>query len=234
VSCVGALGKNESNKDSVSRKKDFSLLQDIVVHSIRNFQADCQKLCHQHYPAVHNGGMTEHHLGLAFARRLSASFISLGHEATLAPLDSKSDSASSCNYRVSSPLGTIWIITHHFINANSASKERLFTHLQQWQAENHYAIQSKDILVVVADHWINRCAQSRGLIHWWQNTLPPDLDCYVRQGVKLIEADHSLSGSLRNRLAMTPSYINFTHPLKRTANQDPVLKYVQLFAIIHP
>lgn len=34
------------------------MLLDNVVHSIRRFKTDCQALCLQHYPAVHNGGLT--------------------------------------------------------------------------------------------------------------------------------------------------------------------------------
>ncbi|MFC5079762.1 hypothetical protein VTH8203_04489 [Vibrio thalassae] len=210
------------------------MLQDIVVHSIRSFQSDCQKLCHQHYPAVHNGGMAEQHLGLAFSRRLAASFSHFGQSASITALDSKNDSKSSTDYRISSSMGSIWVITHHFVNANVATKERLLTHLQQWQAENCYAVQHKDIVVIIADHWINRCSHSRGIIHWWQNSLPADLDSYARQGVKLLYADSCLSDLLRNRLKMTPTYIHYTHPLQRTISQEPVLKYTQLFAIIQP
>ncbi|MGR5178136.1 hypothetical protein ACPV4B_15040 [Vibrio parahaemolyticus] len=210
------------------------MLQDIVVHSIHSFESDCQKLCLQHYPAVHNGGMTEQHLGLAFARRINASFTEFGQIAEVTPLDNKKESAQTNSYRVTSPIGTVWVISHHFVNANLASREKLYTNILEWQSEHNYALQSQDVLVIVADHWLNRCTHSRKIIHWWCAKFPTDVDSYVSQGVRLLESDSTLGDTLRNRLQLLPYFISHTHPLQRPSVKQQVKKYVQLFAVVRP
>lgn len=61
------------------------MLLDIVTQSVNEFQVDCLRLCEKHYPTIHNQGMSEHHLGLAFARRLARTLSEFGHPCEYAP-----------------------------------------------------------------------------------------------------------------------------------------------------
>ncbi|MFA0440294.1 hypothetical protein BCU70_19210 [Vibrio sp. 10N.286.49.C2] len=208
------------------------MLLDVVVHSLNQFQDDCLNLCAHHYPAVHNKGMTEHHLGLAFVKRLVSNQSTEQQHCEFAPIEMRRQSDAPQHYRVSSSQGTVWVLTHHFVNASPSSRALLFEKIQEWQLEYSYAIQPHDLLVLIADHWINRNIFSREIIHWWTHQLPEDCELYAQQGVRLTESTDYLRQNLLARNRLTPRYIHYSHPIKRTLQRDSLKKYVQLYAII--
>lgn len=81
------------------------MLLDILTQSVNEFQADCLKLCEKHYPTIHNQGMSEHHLGLAFARRLARTLTEFGHRCEYAPIESVYQTEQPHHYRISSDAG---------------------------------------------------------------------------------------------------------------------------------
>ncbi|CAH0529541.1 hypothetical protein [Vibrio hippocampi] len=225
------------------------MLQQLVICSIKNFATDCQQLCVKHYPAIHNQGMTAHHLGLAFAKRLSADLLQAGYPSEHhsnkhgsnehgsnkhRAIESTQRVEQANLYRVTSSLGTVWVITHHFINGNLNSRQQLIAHIQDWQSEYNDSIQPKDILLVVGDHWINRHSHSREMIHWWSGALPEELDNYRQQGVKLVASEQTFSKQLLNGCGLSPYYCHYIHPLHSTVTQKVVLRYAQFFSLIHP
>lgn len=208
------------------------MLLDTVIHSFKRFQTDCQALCLQHYPAVHNGGLTSRHLSAAFSRRLKADLEQHAINATIAPLEEEDNSSLSGCCRVTTPYGTIWVLSYHFVNGNQTSREHVFSLVQEWLAEYHYARQKRDVLVVLADHWLSRCHQSRSLINWWSDELPEDSRHYLKQGVKLLGSETSMSQELSLRSRLYPSFVAYSHPLTKPCSGERVMKYVQLYAVI--
>jgi len=208
------------------------LLLDVLIQSVNEFQADCMALCEKHYPTIHNGGMSEHHLGLAFARRLSRTLHEFGHGCEYAPMDIHQNNDLPHHYRVSSDAGTVWVLTSHLVSAGNGCRHKLMKQIGLWQQEYGYAIQPNDLLLLLSDHWISRSKQSRELLHWWTGQLPDELDDYNAQGISLYESDSLLSQMLEAQYALSPYYIKFSHPLKRSNNQQLVRKYIQLYAVI--
>ncbi|WP_194437671.1 hypothetical protein [Vibrio fluminensis] len=208
------------------------MLLDVLIQSVNEFQADCMALCEKHYPTIHNRGMSEHHLALAFSRRLARTLTEFGHDCSYAPLETHPSSEQASHFRVSSDVGTVWIVTSHLLSAGSTCRNKLFKTIQNWQAEYDYAIQPNDLLLLLSDHWITRSKQSRELIHWWTGYLPDDVETYRAQGVSLYTSDSQLSLSLEERFAISPYYTKVTHPLKRASDQQLVRKYVQLYSVV--
>ncbi|MDA0148307.1 hypothetical protein [Vibrio sp. LaRot3] len=208
------------------------MLLDTLIQSVNEFQADCMALCENHYPTIHNKGMSEHHLGLAFARRLARTLTEFGHHCDYAAIESYPSGEQPSHYRVSSDIGTVWILTSHLVSAGSSCRRKLFRTVQQWQHEYEFAIQPNDLLLLLTDHWITRSKQSRELIHWWTGQIPDNIEEYGAQGVSLYESDSQLSQSLDEYFSISPYYVKFTHPLKRSTDQQLVRKYVQLYSVI--
>ncbi|MCR9421039.1 hypothetical protein [Vibrio sp. RM-69-4] len=208
------------------------MLLDILTQSVNEFQADCLKLCEKHYPTIHNQGMSEHHLGLAFARRLARTLSEFGHPCHYSVIESIPQRDMPHHYRVSSDAGTVWLLTHHMVSAGKTCREKLMQDIAQWKYEYAYAIQPNDLLLLLTDHWISRSQKSRELLHWWTGQLPDEIDQYLAQGITLYESDSLLTQSLENRFQISPCYIKFSHPLKRSKNQQLVRKYVQLYAVL--
>jgi hypothetical protein len=207
------------------------MLLDIVIHSFRRFQTDCQALCIQHYPAVHNGGLTSRHLSSAFTRRLKVDLEHHTLDVNIASLDCEEHSQLQGAYRVTTPYGTVWVLAYHFVNGNQTSREHVFSLVQEWLGEYQYAVQKRDLLVVLADHWLSRCHQSRSLINWWSDELPEDDSQYLKQGVKLLGSGSSMSQELSQRCQLYPSYVTYSHPLTKPCSGERVMKYVQLYAV---
>ncbi len=208
------------------------MLLDLVVKSVNEFQHDCLKLCEKHYPTVHNHGMSKHHLALAFARRMQNTLGHFGHESSVQPLETSESNDLPHHYRVSSNIGTVWVISHHLVSASYGCRQKLLQHIAQWQSEYSYAIQPSDLLFIVSDHWIGRSRTSRELFHWWMGEFPQDVDEYRRQGVQLFESRDQFQPALEDHFGISPCYIKFGHPLQRTVDKASVKKYLQLYAVI--
>lgn len=208
------------------------LLLDVLVQSVNEFQADCMALCEKHYPTIHNKGMSEHHLGLAFARRLSRTLNEFGHDYEYKALDSHGGTDLPHHYRISSEIGTVWILTSHLLSAGPSCRKKLFRTIAQWQEEYGFAIQPNDLLLLLSDHWITRNKQSRELLHWWTGQLPDEIDEYRVQGITLYESESLLAQSLEQHFNISPYYVKATHPLKRATDQQLVRKYIQLYSVI--
>ncbi|MFA0413369.1 hypothetical protein AB4520_06120 [Vibrio renipiscarius] len=208
------------------------MLLDVLIQSVNEFQTDCMTLCEQHYPTIHNRGMSEHHLGLAFSRRLVRTLTEFGHHSQHSSIELTSSQDHPSHFRVSSDAGTVWILTSHLISAGNSCRRKLFKTIQQWQNEYDYAIQPNDLLLLLTDHWITRSQQSRELIHWWTGHIPDDIDDYRSQGVSLYPSESQLALTLDDYFNIRPYYVKLTHPLKRTADQQFVRKYVQLYSVV--
>jgi hypothetical protein len=208
------------------------MLLDTIIQSFERFQIDCQTLCRQHYPAVHNGGLTEHHLATAFARRLKTDIEKHAASVAIVPLDHIDSEPLPNAYRIVSPYGCIWVLAHHFVNGNQTSRGKLISLVQQWQVECRTALDKNDLLVVLADHWLSRCHQSRSLISWWCDELPEAPSQYLKEGVKLIGSNTSMRQELFQRYQLSPNYVAYAHPLTKLCSDEHVMKYVQLYAVI--
>lgn len=209
------------------------MLLDLVIQSVNEFQADCLKFCERHYPTIHNQGMTEHHLALAFTRRLARTLTEFGHNTHHCAINLIADMSDEPNsYRVTSDMGTVWIISHHLVSAGKASQEKLVKSIAAWQQEYGFAIQPNDLLLIVSDHWITRSTHSRGLLYWWTGQLPDQLDEYIAQGITLFESSSQLSTLLENHYQISPCFVKYLHPLKHSRDQSLVRKYIQLFAVM--
>ncbi|MDN3685810.1 hypothetical protein [Vibrio sinaloensis] len=208
------------------------MLLDVLIQSVNEFQVDCMKLCEKHYPTIHNRGMSEHHLGLAFARRLSRTLNEFGHSYDYQAIDTTSSNDQPYHYRVSSEIGTVWILTSHLVSAGTSCRNKQFKTIAQWQQEYGYAVQPNDLLLLLTDHWITRSKQSRELLHWWTGQLPDEIDEYRTQGISLFESESQLSRSLEQHFNLSPYYVKFTHPLKRSTDKQLVRKYIQLYSVV--
>ncbi|MGD8116628.1 hypothetical protein [Vibrio sp. Hep-1b-8] len=208
------------------------MLLDVLVQSVNEFQADCMALCEKHYPTIHNKGMNEHHLGLAFARRLSRTLNEFGHDYDYKSLDTVNNIDLPHHYRVSSEIGTVWILTSHLVSAGPSCRKKLFKTIAHWQEEYGYAVQPNDLLLLLTDHWITRSKQSRELLHWWTGQLPDEIDEYRVQGITLYESESLLAQSLEQHFSLSPYFVKFTHPLKRATDKQLVRKYIQLYSVI--
>ncbi len=206
--------------------------KDIVISAIQHFQKDCLKLCENHYPTVHNRGMSEHYLGRAFIRRLASTLNNFGFPNQFEPIDTTRSPQHPHHYRMTSAAGTVWVLTHHLTNANQTCKEKLLTDISEWQAEYGFAIQPNDLLVLLCDHWITRSRQSQELLDWWLGELPDNIDEYNEQGITLFESDSKLIHELDTRFQIRPCYLRSGHPLVRSTDQQLVRKYIQLYAIL--
>ncbi|MDF2154818.1 hypothetical protein [Vibrio sp. CAU 1672] len=208
------------------------MLLDLVIQSVNDFQNDCLKLCENHYPAVHNQGMSEHHLGLAFSRRMEHTFSHFGYSSVVKPLEVLNAPDLPHHYRISSEMGTVWVLTHHMVSAGSVCRKHLLSSITEWQSEYGYALQPNDLLLLISDHWISRSKTSRELLHWWMGELPDQINEYHEQGITLYTSDSQLSHSLETQFGITPCYIKFGHPLRRSNKQQLVRKYLQLYAVL--
>ena len=208
------------------------MLLDVLVQSVNDFQADCMALCEKHYPTIHNQGISGNHLGVAFSRRLSRTLEGSGHAFNYSALESMADKEPDTNFRVSSEVGTVWIITSHMTSAGKNCRDKLLDQVGVWKQEFGYAIQPNDLLLLLSDHWISRSKQSRELLHWWTGQLPDEIDEYSAQGISLFTSDSLLSQTLDDHYKLSPYYIKYSHPIKHSKNQQLVRKYIQLYAVV--
>ncbi|SJL83874.1 hypothetical protein [Vibrio palustris] len=208
------------------------MLLDIVTQSVNEFQVDCLKLCEKHYPSIHNQGMSNHHLGMAFSRRLARTLVEFGHSCHFDAIESANRHDQPHHYRVSSDIGTVWIITHHMASASVACRNKLMREIAVWKEEYGYGLQPNDLLLILTDHWISRSHNSRELLHWWTGQLPDELDEYKTQGITLYESESQMTQTLDTMFHIRPCYLKYGHPLKRSRNQQLVRKYIQLYAVL--
>ncbi|ARP40425.1 hypothetical protein [Vibrio syngnathi] len=208
------------------------MLLDLVIQSVNQFQDDCLKLCERHYPTVHNQGISEHHIGKAFARRMEHTFVSFNHASNVSPLEMLSSGETPRHFRISSEIGTVWMISHHMVSAGKTCRRKLMLDIHNWQQEYGFAIQPNDLLIIVSDHWISRSKNSGELLHWWMGKLPDQISDYSLQGITLRESNTQFADDLNRDFKISPCFIKFAHPLKRSGNQQLVRKYLQLYAVI--
>lgn|GEM_PF-739531 len=208
------------------------MLKDLVIQGLKEFQNDCLLLCENNYPTVHNRGMSNHHLGLAFARRMSSQFTQFDYKNYFESIENGSSESQPSHFRVSSELGTVWVHSHHLMNASKSCRKNILDDINLWQAEYGYAIQPNDLLVVIGDHWFNRNKSSKELFSWWNGDLPDDNEIYASQGVNHKLSDNTLSADLASIFNISPCYIRYSHPLIKPVEKQPVRKYIQLYSII--
>jgi|TARA_Y100000588_G_scaffold178194_1_gene192180 hypothetical protein len=148
------------------------------------------------------------------------------------PLDMLPLNETARHFRISSEIGTVWVISHHMVSAGKTCRKKLLVDVHHWLGEYGYAIQPNDLLIIVSDHWISRSKHSRELLHWWMGELPDEITEYSQQGITLQESDSQFASDLNINFGITPCFIKFGHPLKRSNNQQLVRKYIQLYAVM--
>lgn len=176
--------------------------------------------------------MNEHHLALAFARRMQNTFRLFNHESVIEALEAVEQPDLPHQYRISSDIGTVWVLSHHMISAGKTCRDNLLASITEWQSEYGYAIQPNDLLFLVGDHWISRSKTSRELLYWWMGALPDQVTEYSEQGISLYTCDSQFTQSLEGRFNISPCYLKFGHPLRRAKNQQMIRKYIQFYAVL--
>ncbi|WP_034415038.1 hypothetical protein [Candidatus Photodesmus blepharus] len=210
------------------------MLLDVLIQSVNNFQGDCLSLCKDRYPTLHNQRMEKNYFGLAFSSRLKKTFSKLGYASECAQLleSKKKIDLVSNRYRVTSAIGTIWILTPHMVSTGKVYKNKLIKDIEEWQSEYAFAIQPNDILLLFIDHWFNRSRKSREFIHWWTGKFPDSIKDYNIQGIHLHKSCSQLNKLLEQQYNLAPCFTKFLHPLKHPTNKQTIRKYVQLYAAI--
>jgi hypothetical protein len=209
----------------------FSVLKDIVIKTINEFQKDCLELCKNHYPTVHNKGMSEHHLARTFIRRIETNFTHFKIENRVHPLETSEAFEHPAQFRISTAEGTIWLLSQHLLSANQNHRRRLFAEITNWHQEYSFAIQPNDFLVVLCDHWFTKSVSSRELLSWWHGDLPIESKLYSQAGINLLPSDTSFVQALDSQFGIAPCFITHGHPLLSNQARTKVFKYVQLYAI---
>ncbi|MPW37870.1 hypothetical protein [Vibrio sp. B1Z05] len=209
------------------------MLKDIVIQALKAVQNDCLSLSKQHYPTVHNRGISNHHLTSLVERRLQKTAQIFGSSIVIEPIDtSKNSHAHNTVYRrITMQYGSVWLFPYSIKTANKVFKSHLFTTLATWRSEFSYAIQPNDCVVLVCDHWLNRINTSQQLIDWWHNRLPDDLSDYTQRGIHLAPSQAPKLDHMMQELRLQPCYKTHTHPLKRQEDGSFVKRYVHLYAI---
>lgn len=204
------------------------MLDDIISLSLRHFQRDCLQLCEYHYPTIHNRGMRETHMGKALARRVASTFHSQDVAAHFEQLEEEKHQQPV--YRVVSSVGDIIVVAHRMISANKACRLGLVRDLQR-SLEHTDTSENKDYrVVVIADHWMDRSAASKSVASWWLGHQPIHIDEYRSQGIKLIDADHSLANDIENTIGLINGQHRLFHPLNRQKDSIPLYKYLLMAA----
>ncbi|EAP92763.1 hypothetical protein V12B01_13890 [Vibrio splendidus 12B01] len=124
------------------------------------------------------------------------------------------------------------MISHHMVSAGKTCRRKLMLDIHNWQSEYGFAIQPNDVLIIVSDHWITRSKNSGELLHWWMGELPDEITEYSQQGITLRESESQFAADLNINFKISPCFIKFGHPLKRSGNHQLVRKYLQLYAVL--
>lgn len=205
------------------------MLDELISQSLRDFQSDCVSFCEHHYPTIHNRGMKESHLGKAFARRLIHSYDNLNIDAQYAQLD-EAGVLKHPAFRIESPDHQIYIVAHRLISANIACRKGLVKDTQ-WTLEHlDTACNKEKRLVILADHWVDRSSASKSVPSWWLGHQPIHKEEYVAQGIRLVDADRSLSEDIAQECNLSDGRHRIFHPLFRHRDGLPLFKYMLLTA----
>ncbi|EDP60776.1 hypothetical protein AND4_07649 [Vibrio sp. AND4] len=158
-------------------------------------------------------------------------FRHFGHSSVIKPIEVVNAPDLPHHYRITSEIGTVWVLSHHMVSAGHSCRENLLSSIMEWQSEYGYALQPNDLLFVVCDHWIGRSKPSRELLHWWMSELPEPISQYTEQGITLYTSESQLTKSIDARFGISPCYLQLAHPLRRSDKQQLVRKYLQLYAV---
>lgn len=209
------------------------MLKDIVVQALKEVQKDCLSLSKQHYPTVHNRGMSNNHLTTMVERRLRC--VAQGYDSLLVsePLVINNTSTENTTHyrRLTTQFGTVWLFSDSIKTANKVYKQQLVDRLSLWRDEYGFAIHPYDCLVLVSDHWFSRVTTSQQVLDWWLHQLPEHTDDYAQQGVYLTRSEQPKLDELMSTLKLSACYKAHTHPLKREMDESPIRRYVHLYAI---
>ncbi|MEZ8140381.1 hypothetical protein A1OO_14585 [Enterovibrio norvegicus FF-33] len=205
------------------------MLDELISQSLRDFQSDCLNFCEHHYPTIHNRGMNESHLGKALARRIVHSYDKLNIDAFLHQLD-ESPALKQPVFRVDAPDHQIYIVAHRLISANLACRKGIVKDMH-WTLDHIDTTSEKEKRVIlVADHWIDRSSASKSVPSWWLGHQPIHQADFAAQGVRLLEAEHSLAGDIELECALTGGLNRIFHPFHRQRDGLPLYKYLLLTA----
>ncbi|GEA52243.1 hypothetical protein VIN01S_30470 [Vibrio inusitatus NBRC 102082] len=208
------------------------MLKDIVIQALKAVQNDCLSLSKQHYPTVHNRGISNNHLTSLVERRLEIIATQFETSISSQPIELEAnDIEKTVHRRITLSYGTVWLFPYSIKTANRVFKEQLSNTLSLWREEYAYAIQPNDCVVLVCDHWLNRINTSQQLLDWWHNQLPDNFSEYVQQGILLVPSSAPKLDEIMQPLNLLPCYKAHAHPLKKEENASSVKRYVQLYAI---
>ncbi|MDD1792295.1 hypothetical protein L4D06_08915 [Enterovibrio makurazakiensis] len=205
------------------------MLDELISQSLRDFQLDCLSFCEHHYPTIHNRGMKESHLGKALARRIMHSYDKLDIDTTCRSVE-ESNTIKQLVFLVDTPEHQIYIVAHRLISANLACRRAIVNDMK-WTLDHLEAPNDKERrIIVIADHWIDRSVASKAVPHWWLGHQPIHQADFAAQGVKLVDAEHSLAGDIEVVCSITGGRHRIYHPLHRQRDGLPLHKYLLLTA----
>ncbi|OAN11430.1 hypothetical protein A3K86_21035 [Photobacterium jeanii] len=206
------------------------MVSDLLTVSIQQFQTDCQQLCEQHYPTVHNRGMRENHLGKALCRRIMSTLTKHDIQAELSQIEDQNNLPQPI-FKLSTPEFTVWIVAHRLLSANLARRQALLQAVnsvveQRDQAQTNH-------LLMVADHWFDRSKASKEIPAWWLGQLPESQEAYLKDGIRLLESNCSLKQALTDSYQVNDAHLAIHHPLHRSSDNATLHKYVVLTGHFH-
>lgn len=206
------------------------MLDELIAHSLRNFQSDCLNFTEQNYPTVHNRGIKESHLGKALARRMLISFAKKNTPASFTLLGDPS-TVKQPVFVIDSLEHQILILVHRLLSANVASRKGLINDVDR-TLENIDKNNNKEIrFIIIADHWADRSIASKSVPSWWLGHQPIHQIEYAEQGIKLVDAEHFLSDDIQKVCHLKGGKHRIYHPLHRYKDGLPLFKYMLLTAI---
>lgn len=205
------------------------MLDELISLSLRDFQSDCVSFCEHHYPTIHNRGMKESHLGRALSRRLIHSYSNLGIDTEFSQLEEGSPLKHPA-FRIESPEHQIYLVAHRLISANTACRNALVKDTQRALEHLDTTCPKEKRLIIIADHWADRSNASKSIPSWWLGHQPIHKEEYAAQGIRLIDAERSVTADLTQACQLTEGKHRIFHPLFRHRDGLPLFKYMLLTA----
>ncbi|RXJ74490.1 hypothetical protein CS022_02590 [Veronia nyctiphanis] len=205
------------------------MLDDVISQSLEGFEADCRKLCENHYPTIHNRGMRDIHLGKALSRRIVSTLHDQSIYASLTQLET-SEHIRLPIFHIDGGTHQLYVIGHRMVSSGTGCRHALITDIQ-WSMEKLEFSQDADFrLLLVSDHWFDRTMASKTLASWWLGDMPADAENYHKQGIKIQPSDSCLSQDIEQECALMNGDFRLFHPLKRLKDDETIYKYMLMSA----
>ncbi|WP_434361655.1 hypothetical protein NF212_24695 [Parasalinivibrio latis] len=206
------------------------MFDEIISLSLRQFQEDCRQLSEYHYPTVHNRGMRENHLGKALSRRIVATLASKQIDALFSQLEDN-DPNSCPFFKITGEDFVIWLVTHRMLSGNKGCRRAVIEDISMLcEKAREYSDRPNQLILTVADHWMDKTSSSRSLPFWWLGHMPIHQADFLSQGIRLNHDDTSLNETLSVYPELINGKFRTYHPLTRKQDSVPLYKYILMTA----